>query len=244
MLRTLRALPPLAVLALLLACQGAELRRLNREQIPVRMAVGLPAGLPERERAESAYTQGLQAALGRALALMPGDSLEPAPLITVEVAGRFSRPSLTRDAVSDGAKLGRSVALYTMAYEFGQGKDLLSGMGNGLAWGLGSGLVHGATENAYLQSTYKSECKRLGYEPSLIKARISLLKKGADGPIQVGEVSGLEVVAQMRPLPESDRQDLSKLLEEEGRALGQAVWGVLIKEHSLVSREFLAQNRP
>lgn len=237
----MKATPSLISLGLglisLVACKGPELRRINRDQLPVRMAVGLPAGLPERERIESLYTRDLKSALSRSLVLAENGT--EAPLITVEVAGRFSRAQITRDS----AQAGKTAAFHFLVLDFGRKGDVIGGLGNSAVSGLTVGVLTMGLNQLHASSDFKAHCKRLGYEPSMLKARISLMSKGSDGPITVGFVEGLDVLAQMRPLPEADRDDPEKRLAEESRALGLAVWNMLIQKHSLVSREFLEAKR-
>lgn len=221
----------------LVGCRGREVFRLNRKQLPVRMEVGLPAGLVEREEAERVYSMELRRAMSQSMALASPDLKEPTPLITVEVSGRFSRKVIAKDATTLGAQTAINWTIYEVFFGWARGGgDLV----NGALTGAGMGVLNGGLNYLGNQMEYKSHCKRLGYEPSLFKARVTFTPADGKDPQVLALVDSLTILALMQPLPEADRNNPAKRLEEEGRALGMAVWDRLTKSYSLRTKQTLA----
>jgi len=235
--------PTLSLVLCLLAlagCRGREVFRLNRKQLPVRMEVGLPAGLVERAEAEQVYTRELRRAMGQSMAVASPDVKEPTPLISVEVSGRFSRKVIAKDAATLGAHTAINWTLYEVFFDWARGEGNLV---NGALTGAGMGVLNGGLNYLGNQMEYKSHCKRIGYEPSLLKARVTFTPADGKDPQVLAQLDSLTILALMQPLPEADRNDPAKRLEAEGRALGMAVWDRLTKSYSLRTKQTLAMTR-
>ncbi|GLH71897.1 hypothetical protein GETHLI_03990 [Geothrix limicola] len=201
----------LAPIVFVIGCTRPEVEAFRQRPAPVSVAVSLPAGLEDREGFQREYASALRARLATRVVVVPEGVKPPVGAAELRVEIRNispapSQPSAAAVGVATGVTVG---AFSTMSGNRGWG------VMDGLFWGLWAG-THAAMHRDRVQD-------RLGYEPQVVRAEVSLLQAGNLEPLWVESIGPAEVVEAMDPLPPGYRDDDGRIREEEARGFARVV---------------------
>ncbi len=208
-MRRCSLLLPVPALVLVLACARPEVEAFRARPVPVVVRFEAPASLAERADVEKEYAAALRARLASRVTVVEEGVQPPAEHVVLDVRvtelrGARRDPSPAVVGAITGVAVG---ALSAMAGNRDAACD-------GFFWGLWAG-VHAAEAREYRE--------RLGYLPNQVSAQVALRQPGIEEPLAALAVEPREVFDAMDPLRGSEREDPSRIREEEARAVARVV---------------------
>lgn len=205
----------LASLLLAIGCQRPEVDAFRTRPVPIVVRLDIPASISGSEAIKLEYEAALRSRLATRATVVVDGAVPPAAAAELLVAVTDIRPGQGEpSAAAVGVATGLAVG--TLGAIVGNRNAAF----DGLYWGLWAG--------SHAAAAKQMERHALGYRPNRINAVGYLTQKDAGSPgrrITLAEfdVSGQEVIESMAPLSPADRDDASRVREEEARALARVV---------------------
>jgi hypothetical protein len=201
----------IASFLLVMGCTRPEVEAFRMRPAPVRVTVNLPSNLEGRESFQQEYASALRARLSTRLMVVP-EGVTP-PVGTAElrvdiqdISPAPGHPSPAAIGVATGVTVGA-----------------LSAVSGNRGWGIMDGLFWGLWAGTHASMHQERVRDRLGYQPQVVRAQVSLLQPGNPEPLWVETVEPVEVVEAMDPLPRGSRDDDGRIREEEAKGFARVV---------------------
>ncbi|WP_306591757.1 hypothetical protein [Geothrix sp. 21YS21S-4] len=202
----------LAPFALILGCTRPEVEAFRQRPAPVSVSVTLPEGLADREGFQKEYASALRARLATRVTVVPEGVKPPVGAAELRVEIRDLRPAPGQPSpAAIGVATGAAVGAISAVGGSRGGWAVM----DGLFWGLFAG-----THAAIHQERSRD---RLGYQPQVVRAQVSLVKEGLSEPLWVDAIEPMEVIEAMDPLPSGSRDDDGRIREEEAKGFARVV---------------------
>ncbi len=196
---------------LFFGCTRPEVEAFRQRPTPVVVAVSLPPRLEDREGFQKEYASALRARLATRVTVVPEGVTPPVGAAELQVDIRDISPAPSQpSAATVGVATGLAVGTLS-AISGNRGYSIV----DGLFWGLWAG-SHAAMHREHVRD-------RLGYQPQVVRAQVSLRQPGNPEPLWVESIEPVEVVEAMDPLPRGYRDDDGRIREEEARGFARVV---------------------
>ena len=193
----------IAPFLLIVGCTRPEVEAFRQRPTPVRVTVSLPTRLEDREGFQKEYASALRARLATRVTVVPDGVPPPVGAAELQVDIRDISPAPGQpSAATVGVATGLAVGTLS-AIAGNRGYSVF----DGLFWGLWAG-SHAAMHREHVRD-------RLGYQPQVVRAQVSLRQPGNPEPLWVESIEPVEVVEAMDPLPRGYRDDDGRIREEE-----------------------------